>query len=62
MKVLMIITVDLAKNGISTCALNYCSQLVKHEIKVDLPRPRVYSDPAFLEIRRQIEEICDDTL
>ena len=35
---------------------------IKHEIKVDLPRPRVYSDPAFLEIRRQIEEICDDTL
>lgn len=39
MKVLMIITVDLAKNGISTCALNYCSQLVKHEIKVDILAP-----------------------
>ena len=35
---------------------------IKHELKVDLPRPREYSDPAFLEIRRQIEEICDDTL
>ena len=34
---------------------------VKQEIRVDLPRPRQYSDPAFLEIRRQIEEICDDT-
>ena len=35
---------------------------IKQEIKVDLPRPRQYSDPAFLDIRRQIEEICDDTL
>ena len=35
---------------------------IKQEIRVDLPRPRSYSDPAFLEIRRQIEEICDDTL
>ena len=35
---------------------------IKEEIKVDLPRPRQYSDPAFLEIRRKIEEICDDTL
>ena len=35
---------------------------IKEEIKVDLPRPRQYSDPAFLEIRRRIEEICDDTL
>ena len=35
---------------------------VKQEVRVDLPRPRQYSDPAFLEIRCQIEEICDDTL
>ena len=35
---------------------------VKQEVKVNLPRPRQYSDPAFLKIRRQIEEICDDTL
>ena len=35
---------------------------IKEEVRVDLPRPRSYSDPAFLEIRRQIEEICDDTL
>ena len=35
---------------------------VKQEVRVDLPRPRQYSDPAFLEVRRQIEEICDDTL
>ena len=35
---------------------------IKHEVKVDLQRPRSYSDPAFLEIRRQIEDICDDTL
>ena len=35
---------------------------VKEEVRVDLPRPRQYSDPAFLAIRRRIEEICDDTL
>lgn len=35
---------------------------IKHEVKVDLPRPRVYSDPEFLKIRREIEEICDETL
>lgn len=35
---------------------------IKHEVRVDLPRPRQYSDPEFLKIRREIEEICDDTL
>ena len=35
---------------------------IKHEVKLDLPRPRQYSDPTFLKIRREIEEICDDTL
>lgn len=35
---------------------------VKEEVLVDLPRPRQYSDPAFLAIRRKIEELCDDTL
>lgn len=35
---------------------------IKYEVKVDLPRPRQYSDPAFLKIRREIEEICDNTL
>ena len=35
---------------------------VKEEVRVDLPRPRQYSDPAFLAIRRRIEELCDDTL
>lgn len=39
MKVLMIITVDLAKNGISTCVLNYCSELVKYESEVDILAP-----------------------
>ena len=35
---------------------------IKHEVRVNLPRPRVYSDPEFLKIRREIEEICDETL
>ena len=34
----------------------------KEEVRGDLPRPRQYSDPAFLAIRRRIEELCDDTL
>lgn len=35
---------------------------IKEEVRVDLPRPRQYSAPEFLKIRRQIEEICEDTL
>lgn len=35
---------------------------VKSEVSVNLPRPRRYSDPEFLAIRRQIEEICESTL
>ena len=34
---------------------------IKEEVKVDLPRPRKYSDQAFLKIRRQIEDICEST-
>lgn len=35
---------------------------IREEIPVKLPRPRRYSDPEFLKIRRQIEEICESTL
>lgn len=35
---------------------------IKADVCVDLPRPRRYSDPEFLRIRRQIEEICESTL
>lgn len=35
---------------------------IKAEIPVNLPRPRKYSDPKFLKIRRQIEDICEETL
>lgn len=35
---------------------------IREEICVDLPRPRKYSDPEFLKIRRQIEDICESTL
>lgn len=34
---------------------------IREEIRVDLPRPRRYSDPAFLAIRRRIEDICEST-
>ncbi len=35
---------------------------IRQEIRVDLKRPRKYSDPAFLQIRRQIEQIGESTL
>lgn len=35
---------------------------IREEIQVALPRPRRYSDPEFLKIRRRIEEICESTL
>lgn len=35
---------------------------IREEIDVKLPRPRKYSDPEFLKIRRQIEDICESTL
>lgn len=35
---------------------------IREEIKVNLSRPRKYSDPEFLKIRRQIEDICESTL
>lgn len=35
---------------------------IKDEVKVDLKRPRKYSDPEFLAIRKKIENICESTL
>ena len=34
---------------------------IRQEVRVDLPRPRKYSDPEFLKIRREIETICEST-
>lgn len=34
---------------------------IKAEVKVDLPRPRKYSDPDFLAIRRKIEDLFEET-
>lgn len=39
MKVLMIITVDLGKNGISTCVLNYCSELIRYGAEMHILAP-----------------------
>ncbi|UWP61385.1 ABC transporter ATP-binding protein [Ruminococcus gauvreauii] len=42
--------------------LTNCPTKVKAEYKIDLPRPRDYTDPAFLSLRKEISEIVDHTL
>ena len=39
-----------------------CPARVKTEYKIDLPRPRNYTDPEFLRLRREITDIVDKTL
>lgn len=56
MKILMIITVDLAKNGISTCVLNYCSELIKYELEVHILAPNHVEDG--LKKRLEKQGIC----
>lgn len=36
-----------------------CPATIKREFKVDLPRPRDYTDPRFLSLRREITSIID---
>lgn len=36
-----------------------CPATIKKEFKIDLPRPRVYTDPEFLRLRREITSIVD---
>ncbi|MEG1525582.1 MAG: ABC transporter ATP-binding protein [Clostridia bacterium] len=38
-----------------------CPATIKQEFRVDLPRPRDYTDPRFLSLRRQITAIIDPT-
>ena len=42
--------------------LTNCPTRIKEEYIVDLPRPRNYVDPAFLELRQRILDNTDDTL
>lgn len=52
MKILMINTVRLEVNGITTCIMNYFDLLVSASIKVDILAPNVISE----ELRKQVEE------
>ncbi len=42
--------------------LRNCPTGVKAEYEIALPRPRNYTDPEFLRLRREIDEIVDHTL
>ena len=42
--------------------LTNCPTQVKAEYKIDLPRPRDYTDPDFLHLRKEISEVVDHTL
>ena len=39
--------------------LSKCPSVIKQEFKVDLPRPRDYTDPRFLHLRREITSTID---
>ena len=36
-----------------------CPATIKKEFKIDLPRPRDYTDPEFLRLRQEITSIVD---
>ena len=42
--------------------LTNCPTTVKREYVIDLPRPRSYTDPKFLELRKEIQSVVDKTL
>jgi NitT/TauT family transport system ATP-binding protein/sulfonate transport system ATP-binding protein len=42
--------------------LNHCPTSVKTEYKIDLPRPRDYTDPRFLKIRQEITDVMDEII
>ena len=43
-------------------ALRNCPTGVKAEYEINLPRPRNYTDPEFLRLRREIDSVVDHTL
>lgn len=42
--------------------LNNCPTAIRAEYKVTLPRPRDYTDPEFLRLRKEISSVMDMTL
>lgn len=42
--------------------LKNCPTCIKQEFEIKLPRPRTYTDPIFLEYRREINSVVDHTL
>ena len=42
--------------------LRNCPTGVKAEYEINLPRPRNYTDPEFLRLRREIDSVVDHTL
>ena len=42
--------------------LRNCPTGVKAEYEINLPRPRYYTDPEFLRLRREIDAVVDHTL
>ena len=42
--------------------LRNCPTGVKAEYEITLPRPRNYTDPEFLRLRREIDAVVDHTL
>ena len=42
--------------------LSNCPATIKKEYKIDLPRPRKYTSPEFLALRKEITSIVDKTL
>ncbi|MDO4270441.1 MAG: ABC transporter ATP-binding protein [Eubacteriales bacterium] len=42
--------------------LRNCPTSVKAEYEINLPRPRSYTDPEFLRLRREINDVVDHTL
>lgn len=42
--------------------LRNCPTEIKAEYKIDLPRPRNYTDPEFLRLRQEISSVLDMTL
>lgn len=42
--------------------LKNCPTNIKQEFSIELPRPRSYIDPQFLELRREINNVVDHTL
>ncbi len=59
MKVLLIVTVDLGKNGISTCVLNYCKELETQGLDVDILAPNHVAPEIKEELSKQQSKLYE---